>query len=70
MMQERLRSLRAEWKNTIYKSYENEGKRVPDFQVRCGLHSGLSFVGNMGSPARMKYGVAGGTCVWCDGVGQ
>lgn len=55
LMQERLHVLREEWKYTVYRSYE----KVPDFQVRCGLHTDGSFVGNMGSPARMKYGVAG-----------
>lgn len=57
LMQERLRSLRDEWNYTVYRSYED--KKVPDFQVRCGIHTDMSFVGNMGSPARMKYGVAG-----------
>ena len=70
LMQERLRSLRDEWNYTVYKSYEDEGKKVPDFQVRCGIHTDMSFVGNMGSPARMKYGVAGSTYAWCDEVGR
>lgn len=70
LMQERLQSLREEWNFTVYSDYEKMDKPVPDFQVRCGLHTDVSFVGNMGSPARMKYGVAGSTYDWCDEVGR
>merc|ERR1711934_225836 len=61
IMQERLRFLREEWQTTVYNSPDRKHKELPNFNVRCGLHTALGFVGNMGSPSRMKYGVAGGS---------
>ena len=61
IMQERLRFLREQWQTTVYNSSDRKHKELPNFNVRCGLHTALGFVGNMGSPSRMKYGVAGGT---------
>merc|ERR1712032_1090724 len=61
IMQERLRFLREEWQTTVYNSSDRKHKELPNFNVRCGLHTAVAFVGNMGSPARMKYGVAGGS---------
>ena len=59
-MQEKLQSLREEWRTTIYKDHTAKCKPVLEFAVRCGLHTAHCSVGNMGSPARMKYGVVGG----------
>lgn len=59
LMQERLRSLREEWSTSVFKKLD--GNEVPDCEVRCGLHTAVGYVGNMGSPARMKYGVVGGS---------
>ena len=63
LMQDKLQSLQEEWRNTVYKKRLAEGKKVMNFAVRCGLHTADCSVGNMGSPARMKYGVVGGTFV-------
>lgn len=32
---------------------------LPSISVRCGVHTGLVLVGNMGFQARMKYGIVG-----------
>ena len=61
-MQERIQALKPEWDTTVYKQSRIEGKEVPDFKLRCGLHTGTAYLGNMGSPSRMKYGVSGGAC--------
>ena len=62
LMQDRLRWLRKEWSDTVYRHARLNGKHVPDCQVRCGLHTASCFVGNVGSSTRMKYGVIGGRC--------
>ena len=61
-MQERIKALQIEWDTTVYNQAMLEGREVPDFKVRCGLHTGTTYVGNMGSPSRMKYGASGGAC--------
>ena len=48
-MQERLASLREQWKR--------EGK--PELHMRVGLNTGLMVVGNMGTKTRMAYGMNG-----------
>ena len=35
------------------------GKGYPPIKIRCGIHTATVFVGNIGSPDRMKYGVLG-----------
>eukprot|EP00945_MAST-04E_sp_MAST-4E-sp1_P001046 g1046.t1 len=35
------------------------GKGYPPIKIRCGIHTSTVFVGNIGSPDRMKYGVLG-----------
>ena len=34
-------------------------KGYPEINIRCGIHTATVFVGNIGSPDRMKYGVLG-----------
>jgi adenylate cyclase len=41
----------------LREKWQSEGK--PNIRIRCGLHSANVFVGNLGSSARMKYGVLG-----------
>jgi adenylate cyclase len=48
-MQNRLVEMREAWK----------AKGLPDIHIRCGLHTDEVFVGNLGAPNRMKYGVMG-----------
>ena len=36
-----------------------QGKGYPPIKIRCGIHTATVFVGNIGSPDRMKYGVLG-----------
>ena len=48
-MQEKLMQLRTHWKNKGY----------PEIHIRCGIHTDEVFVGNLGAPSRMKYGVMG-----------
>lgn len=57
LMQEKLREMRIMWGETIFKLIEN----LPPLRVRCGLHMADTFVGNIGSPVRMKFGVVGET---------
>ena len=38
---------------------EWSGKGYPPIKIRCGIHTATVFVGNIGSPDRMKYGVLG-----------
>ena len=61
-MQERVRALQMEWDTTVYKQARLDGREVPEMKVRCGLHTSPAYVGNMGSPSRMKYGASGGAC--------
>ena len=62
LMQERLEALQPEWDTTVYKQARLEGREVPVLKVRCGLHTSPAYIGNMGSPSRMKYGASGGAC--------
>eukprot|EP00941_MAST-03F_sp_MAST-3F-sp1_P002421 g2421.t1 len=48
-MHEVLDVLRVEWIE----------KKFPKFYIRCGIHTGLVFVGNVGGTRRMKYSVLG-----------
>jgi adenylate cyclase len=48
-MNEELRLLASTWKLRGY----------PPVNIRCGIHTATVFVGNIGSPDRMKYGVLG-----------
>lgn len=48
-MQERLLELRPAWR----------ARGWPDIDVRMGINSASVFVGNLGAPDRMKYGVLG-----------
>lgn len=34
-------------------------KKLPEVQIRCGVHTGTVLVGNMGFHSRMKYGIVG-----------
>ena len=61
-MQERIQALQTEWDTTVYKQARLDGREVPEMKVRCGLHTSPAYVGNMGSPSRMKYGASGGVC--------
>jgi len=60
LMQERLEALQPEWDTTVYKQARLEGREVPVLKGRCGLHTSPAYIGNMGSPSRMKYGASGG----------
>ena len=48
-MQYELVKLREQWTSQGY----------PEIHIRCGLHTDQVFVGNLGAPERMKYGVMG-----------
>ncbi|GMH57832.1 hypothetical protein TrLO_g10749 [Triparma laevis f. longispina] len=48
-MQQELETLRVQWKEQGY----------PEIHIRCGVHTDSVFVGNLGAPERMKYGVMG-----------
>lgn len=48
-MQKKLRELKAKWDASGY----------PPIAIRCGIHTDEVFVGNLGAPDRMKYGVMG-----------
>lgn len=48
-MQTELQALRVKWKEKGY----------PEIHIRCGIHTDSVFVGNLGAPDRMKYGVMG-----------
>ena len=48
-MRSSLARLRAQW----------AARGWPKVDVRCGLHTATVFVGNIGAPGRMKYGVMG-----------
>ena len=48
-MQAELKRLREKWKEKGY----------PPIHIRCGVHTDSVFVGNLGAPDRMKYGVMG-----------
>jgi class 3 adenylate cyclase len=48
-MQQELVRLREEWSAQGY----------PEIHIRCGVHTDSVFVGNLGAPDRMKYGVMG-----------
>lgn len=48
-MHEYLRKMKATWAD----------RGVPSIGVRIGIHTAKVFVGNIGSPLRMKYGVLG-----------
>lgn len=34
-------------------------RKYPVIKIRCGVHSGCVFVGNLGAPNRMKFGIMG-----------
>ena len=48
-MQSELVTLREQWTAMGY----------PEIHIRCGIHTDQVFVGNLGAPDRMKYGVMG-----------
>ena len=48
-MHEYLRKMKTTW----------DAREVPPISIRVGIHTAKVFVGNIGSPLRMKYGVLG-----------
>lgn len=48
-MQNKLLELKTKWEEAGY----------PPIAIRCGIHTDEVFVGNLGAPERMKYGVMG-----------
>ena len=48
-----------EYLHTLTYSEEWKEKGYPIIKIRCGIHSANVFVGNLGAPDRMKYGIMG-----------
>jgi hypothetical protein len=49
LMQEKLAELRVKW----------TAQGLPEVHIRCGIHTGNVFVGNLGAPDRFKFGLMG-----------